>query len=349
MNKAKVEIWGVYPPPIGGISAYCKKLAAALHDMDDTIILKNFARSRSGCDYVKDVRFQVWEFLKLPFRRRLIIHVQLCNIWFITALLLTGWRHDMVITLHNRKLLLLKGWKERVVRRFLSRARAIIFNDIQFVGLLGSKYGIDESLMTVLPTYIPPVESDKRGVPAPIEDFCRKHKYTISTNAYNLIRNAWGDVYGFDQIIGMMDILVNHKGMDVGLVFMFATQGDTEYYDECVERIRKLGLEDRFMLVTGSDANGFEVWAMSDLFVRATNSDMEGISVKEALQFGTPVVASDVCSRPAEAVLYKKGDVQDLAEKCFTLLGSGTRIADYRPETDVPERIMGIYNEIKNK
>lgn len=349
MSRAKVEIWGVYPPPIGGISAYCRKLSAALHDMDDTIVLKNFAGSRTGCDYVKDVRFRLWEFLKLPFRKHLIIHVQLCNLWFIVAFLLTGWRHDMVITLHNRKLLLLHGWKERVVRRFLSRARAIIFNDPQFVELLGSKYGIDESLMTVLPTYIPPTEAEKRGVPADIEEFCRKYRYIISTNAYNLVRNVWGDVYGFDQIIGMMDILVNRKGMDAGLVFMFATQGDVEYMDECVERIKSLGLEDRFHLVVGSDANGFEIWERSDLFVRATNSDMEGISVKEALQFGTPVVASDVCSRPAEAVLYKKGDVSDLAEKCYSLLSSGNRIVDFHPDTDVPERIMGIYNEIKNK
>ncbi len=347
MNKLKIEIWGVYPPPIGGISAYCKKLTDALHGMDETITLKNFADSRSVCDYVKDVRSHVWEFFKLPFRKRLIIHLQLCNVWFLTALYFTGWRHEIVITLHNRKLLLLKGWKERMVRRLLLRARAIIFNDPQFVELLSGKYGIDESVMTVLPTYIPPTDAEKRGLPADIENFCRNHKYTLSTNAHSLLRNAWGDVYGFDQIIGMMDILVNRKGLDVGLIFMFATKGDGVYFDECVERINILGLKDRFLLVVGSDANGFEIWERTDVFVRATMSDMEGISVKEALQYGTPVVASDVCTRPVEAVLYKRGDVEDLSEKCYSLLVSGVRIDDYRPETDVPERIMNIYNDIK--
>ena len=345
-NKTKVEIWGVYPPPVGGISAYCNKLAGALHVKDESVILKNFARSRSRCDYVKDVRCRLLEILKLPFVSRRIIHVQLCNVWFLTSLYLTGWRHDIVITLHNRKLLLLKGWKERIVGRFLSRARAVIFNDPQFVDLLAAKYGIDRSVMTVLPTYIPPTESERRGLPDDMTSFFSKHRYTISTNASILKRNVWGDVYGFDQIIGMMDILVNRKGMDVGLLFLFSILGDREYFDQCVERIRSLGLTDRFMLVIGSDVNGFEVWEKSDLFVRATNSDMEGISVKEALQFGTPVVASDVCTRPAEAVLYHKGDVEELAQKCADALESGKHV-DYHPQADVPAKVMEIYNLIR--
>ena len=346
MNRSKVEIWGVYPPPIGGISAYCKKLTDALHGMDETVTMRNFAHSRSGCDYVKDVRSQIWEFIRLPFISRRIIHVQLCNPWFLTALYAVSRRHDIVITLHNRKLLLLKGWKEMMVRRFLSRARAIIFNDPQFVELLGSKYGIDKSVMTVLPTYIPPTDSERRGVPQEIESFCQKFQYTISTNAHSLIRNAWGDVYGFDQLIGMMDILVNRRGMDVGLVFLFAVKGDKDYFDQCVERIKSLGLEERFLLVIGSDANGFEVWERSNLFVRATNSDMEGISVKEALQFGTPVVASDVCTRPSEAILYHKGDVEELSSKCADALEAGKRV-EYHPQYTVPEKVMEIYNRIR--
>ena len=31
MKGTKVEIWGVYPPPIGGISVYCKRLTDAVH------------------------------------------------------------------------------------------------------------------------------------------------------------------------------------------------------------------------------------------------------------------------------------------------------------------------------
>lgn len=345
-NKTKVEIWGVFPPPVGGISAYCNKLAGALHVMDESVILKNFARSRSRCDYVKDVRCRLLEILKLPFVSRRIIHVQFCNVWFLTSLYLTGWRHDIVITLHNRKLLLLKGWKERIVGRFLSRARAVIFNDPGYCDMLHDKYGLDKSVMTVLPTYIPSSESEKRGIPDEIESFCSRFRYIISTNAHKVTLNSWGDVYGFDQIIGMMDFLTHRRGLDVGVVFLIATIDNNEYYNECRKRIEELGLSERFLFVVGSDVNGFEVWERSDLFVRATLTDMEGISVKESLQYGTPVVASDVCTRPEQAVLYRKGDVQDLSMKCADILESGLKQVEYHPETDVPERIFDIYCRI---
>lgn len=346
MKGTKVEIWGVYPPPIGGISVYCKRLTDAVHQKESSVVLKNFAGSRSLCPYVKDLKFPVWEFIKLPFRKRMIIHVQLCNVWFLTALYLTGWRHRLVITLHNRKLLLLGGWKECLVKRFLSRARCIIFNDPRFADLLHDKYGTDKSVMTVLPTYIPSSESERRGIPVEIESFCSRHRYTVSTNAHKVIINNWGDVYGIGQIIGMMDNLVHGHGLDVGLVFLIGSVGDNEYYQSCLKRIDELGLGDNFLFVTGSDVNGFEVWERTDLFVRATRTDMEGISVKESLQYGTPVVASDVCTRPVEAILYKDGDVDDLSRKCYDVLTSGMRCAHYHPETDVPERIMSIYKSL---
>ena len=346
MKGTKVEIWGVYPPPIGGISVYCKRLTDAVHKNDRSVVLKNFAGSRSDCPYVKDVKLPIWEFIKLPFRKKMIIHVQLCNVWFLIALYLTGWRHDMVITLHNRKLLLLNGWKEKMIRRFLSRPRSIIFNDPRFTDLLHEKYGIDPAVMTVLPTYIPSSESERRGIPDEIESFCSRHHHTVSTNAHKVILNNWGDVYGFDQIIGMMDILVHRHGLDVGLVFLIGSVGDNEYYQKCLNRIDELGLDDNLLFVVGSDVNGFEVWERTDLFVRATKTDMEGISVKEALQYGTPVVASDVCTRPVEAILYKDGDIEDLSQKCYDVLTSGMKCADYHPETDVPERIMAIYKSL---
>ena len=346
MKGAKVEIWGVYPPPIGGISVYCKRLTDAVHEKDSTVVLKNFAGSHSDCPYIKDVKVPVWEFIRLPFRKRTIIHVQLCNFWFLMALYLTGWRHDVVITLHNRKLLLLKGWKERIIRFFLKRVRAIIFNDPQFTDLLHDKYGTPKAVMTVLPTYIPSSESEKHGIPDEIESFCSSHRYTISSNAHKVILNNWGDVYGFDQIIGMMDNLVHRHGMDVGLVFLIGSVGNSEYYQKCLQRIDELDLRDNFLFVVGSDVNGFEVWERTDLFVRATKTDMEGISVKESLQYGTPVVASDVCTRPVQAILYKDGDVEDLSRKCHDVLESGKRCAGYNPETDVPDIIMAIYNRL---
>ena len=341
-----VEIWGVYPPPIGGISVYCKRLTDMLHDMDSSVTMKNFGRSRSDCAYVKDVRSPFWELFRLPFIKRRIIHVQFRNMLFLSALCITGWKHKIVITLHNRKMLLEEGWRGRMSRLFLNRADAIIFNDPSFTGLLNKKFGTDIHKMTVLPAFIPPSEDEKRGVTPEIERFCQRYRYTISSNASILMRNMYGDVYGFDQLIGMMDILVNRNGMDVGVVFLVSEIGDEKLFEEGMKRIETLGLKERFLITVGSDVNGYEVWERTDLFVRATSTDMEGISVKEALFSGTPAIASDVCSRPPEAVLYHNGDVEELAGKSMEILESGKRVV-YEPHEDVPLRIMEIYNSIR--
>ena len=346
MKGDKVEIWGVYPPPVGGISVYCKRLTDLLHGMDSSVMMKNFGSSKSDCAYVKDVRSPFWELFRLPFIKRRIIHVQFRDVLFLSALYFAGWKHKIVITLHNRKMLLQDGWRGRMMRLFLNRVDAIIFNDPSFKELLNTKFGTDIRKMTVLPTFLPPSESERRGVTPEIERFCQRYRYTISSNASILIKNMYGDAYGFDQLIGMMDILVNRNGMDVGMVFLVSEIGDEKFFEEGVKRIESLGLTERFMILAGSDVHGYEVWERTDLFVRATSTDMEGISVKEALLSGTPAIASDVCIRPSEAVLYHNGDIDELAGKSLEILKSGKRVI-YKPREDVHLRIMDIYNSIR--
>jgi glycosyltransferase involved in cell wall biosynthesis len=60
-----------------------------------------------------------------------------------------------------------------------------------------------------------------------------------------------------------------------------------------------------------------------------TFSDGDAISVREAIALGTPVVASDVVSRPTETVCFKTGDAQDLVSKIECLLSGAAR----RPRT----------------
>ena len=36
----KKEIWGFYPPPIGGISIYCKRLVEKMHAKDNDVVMR---------------------------------------------------------------------------------------------------------------------------------------------------------------------------------------------------------------------------------------------------------------------------------------------------------------------
>lgn len=339
----KKEIWGFYPPPLGGISIYCKRLAEKMHELDSSIVLRNFASSSSDKVYVENVHNRIWQFVSLLFARKRLIHSQFTNIYMLLLLYIFGWRHPLVMTLHNRRLVLLDGWKRKVVNGLFKRARYIVYNDSSYTAALQEKYNFDTDKVVILPTYISPSKDECKGLTPDIKAFCDRFTYTISANAYLLVKNVFGDVYGLEQIIELMNRLVNKDRMDVGLVFCIADASDTTYLEECRAKIHALNLDEHFLFVLESDVNGFEVWARTNLFLRPTMSDMEGVSVKEALEFGTPVVASDVCVRPREAVLYKKADVDDLYEKVVGVLCSGKR-AEYNPEISVPQALKRIYD-----
>jgi glycogen(starch) synthase len=53
--------------------------------------------------------------------------------------------------------------------------------------------------------------------------------------------------------------------------------------------------------------------AASDVYVRPTRADGDSIAVREALDLGVAVVASDVVTRPAGCVLFATNDARDLA------------------------------------
>ena len=341
----KKEIWGFYPNPLGGISIYCKRLIEKLNAVDSTIVLRNFAGSRSDKEYVVDIHHRVWEFVSLLFVPKRVVHSQFTNIYMLLLLYMFGWRHHLVMTLHNRRMVLLNGWKRKVVNALFNRARYIVYNDASYTEELLKKFDFDVSKVVILPTYISPSKDECKGLTPEIEKFCNAHEYTLSANASKLFKNVYGDVYGLDQIIVLMERLVNKDGMDAGIVFCIGDAADAAYFDECRAKIHELDLDENFLFVIESDVNGFEVWARTDLFLRPTMSDMEGVSVKEALEFGTPVVASDVCVRPREAVLYRKADVDDLYEKVSMVLKSKKRV-DYAPEVSVPEELLFLYSRL---
>jgi len=53
--------------------------------------------------------------------------------------------------------------------------------------------------------------------------------------------------------------------------------------------------------------------AASDVYVRPTRADGDSIAVREALDLGVAVVASDVVTRPAGCALFAANDARDLA------------------------------------
>ena len=63
----RIELWGTYPPPIGGVSIHIYRLIHYLHEKDASIILRNFGKTLPTFTYIKTLNNFWVEFVKLLF------------------------------------------------------------------------------------------------------------------------------------------------------------------------------------------------------------------------------------------------------------------------------------------
>lgn len=344
----KIEIWGTYPPPIGGVSIHIYRLIHNLHKIDTSIILRNFGRSEPKIPYVKNVSYAWVEFLFLLLKKKKIIHLHSNNIWGFALFILFGRRHKVGVTLHNLNLIKETSLvKKKIIQMFLQRAAFVILNDSNYQLKLCSYFHCYGNNFYVLPAFLPPDKSEYLGVSEDILSFRQQHSFLLSANAYKLRFENGIDIYGFDLLIQLVKFLME-KNINVGLVFCLPMIGDVEYYQKCLSLIDEQGLANNILIVQKEMPNGFEIWELSDLFIRPTYTDIEGISVKEALYCGTPVIASNVCVRPKETILFKNRDYDDLRIKTLEFYSNRNQYqySGYTLDDHTVERLLDIYKSL---
>ncbi len=84
--------------------------------------------------------------------------------------------------------------------------------------------------------------------------------------------------------------------------------------------------------------------AASDVFLRTTLYDGDSISVREALQLGVPVVATDNGMRPAGVHLIPRSDPEALRQAITTVLAErSVRVSPPPAADDSVERVFQLY------
>jgi glycosyltransferase involved in cell wall biosynthesis len=89
-----------------------------------------------------------------------------------------------------------------------------------------------------------------------------------------------------------------------------------------------------------------------DVVVRSTFADGDAITVREALAFGVPVVASDTDFRPEGVTLFRKGDAADLVAKLEQVLAapraseSGPGASHDQPARDLWQLYAGLLSPV---
>ena len=131
------------------------------------------------------------------------------------------------------------------------------------------------------------------------------------SNASNLIIHNNQDLYGIDLLIEVA-IRLKKDQLNYKIIFVIAsTTKNKEMLRNYKEIIIKNKIESFIKLVV-QPISFVKLIMNSDLVIRATNSDGDAISIREALYFQKPVIASNIVKRPEGVVVFKNRDVDDL-------------------------------------
>lgn len=312
---------GPYPQPIGGVSIYIKRMKSYMDLLgieNEVWDLSNINKDIKG---VTNIRFRYIPF-KYLFRKDInLIHYNISDISYKNYIgifnRLLFKKRKKILTIHGEskdlfthKRLLMHN--HNIMVRSLNSFDVIICVKSGDKEFLCSK-GITKPIYEV-PAFIYPTERDVMGpIPEYILDFIRSKNFIISANASLIQFYDNKDLYGIDMCINLMEKL-NENKENVGLVFCLPDINNTLYYDELKKLIIDKGIENNFLFVN-EKMELCPIIKKSHLFIRPTNNDGYGVSIAEAIYYGVPAIASDVCERPEGTILFRSRDMDDLYNK----------------------------------
>jgi glycogen(starch) synthase len=332
----KILLVGPFPPPHGGVSVHVLTLQCLLRKSGIPCSVLNIDRRAPNSDQYVPIRGPLHFMLLLSGYSlkgwSLHVHINGHNIksWIVAfaAGLVGVTGPGSMLTIHSG--MSAAYLNDRRSGRLLAWATSKLYRHIIAVNSeikdVLCSLSVAEARIEILPAFLP-APAALLELPANFESWSRGRHPVISTVLF------FRPEYGFELLTQAISEL-RKKHPRLGCVVM----GDSES--------RPKGMpEHMFAIGDVTHESCLAVIARSDIFVRATFADGDAISVREAIALGTPVVASDVVSRPVGTLCFKTGDARDLASKIESLLsGSCSQLGESEPAKNAIHRLLELYS-----
>ena len=313
IHNKKIILCGPTPPPLGGVSVHIKRVIQQLLQQDNQVVVYDATAYSSRIK-----RMQKLIFCLITNRPDIVYYHTLYNSWVewaLVAFFKVILRYQLVLVDHDCRDL----YKRSELFKILVRRTMFLVHQHVLIGNLTVQSYHDNKIplhnnFSVESPFLPPDLSEEKTILATYPDnlfvFLQAHKPIISANAFKLILLQEKDLYGIMHSIKLVAQLKDQFPA-IGLVIALGQRGNHHYYHELQELIILLDIADHIFFLE----NQKELWPLlklSNIFLRPTLSDGFSLSIEEALYLGTPTIASDVCVRPHNTVLFKTGDEHDL-------------------------------------
>ena len=152
-----------------------------------------------------------------------------------------------------------------------------------------------------------------------LENWIRAHAPVLCTALF------FRPEYGFDVLLAALRELRGTHPL-IGCVVM----GDSDHRGNAQRAVSAAGLQSHVLLAGDlRHSDCVNLIARCNVFVRPTLEDGDSVSVREAVGLGVPVVASEVGTRPPEAILFPCGDPAGLSAKVRLAIENPKRLEQY--------------------
>ncbi|SHK16515.1 Glycosyltransferase involved in cell wall bisynthesis [Clostridium cavendishii DSM 21758] len=360
----EINIIGIYPPPLGGISVHIKRVKELLDSKAIKCVVFN---EGDYTDLENNIipldRYGKFMFKSLKIRNSILhFHSTTAKIRSIIWLFKKLTNNKVIITIHGDSLLEQLENSNGIIKKGILKTlrdvdKIIVVND-KYSFIL-PRYGIDENKIEYIIAYVKPILNPEvfNNINNRVLEFMDEGGVNLLTNGNVRFHNGQ-DLYGFDLLIEVVNKLVK-SNINVKLTIAVLAkdkqdEDEKKYYKELKDLVIKYGIGNNVLFYEVDNAELYPLLSKSDIFIRATNTDGDPLSLREAIDFNVPSIASDIIKRPDEVITFKNRSVDDLYEKMIRLINNleiekEKLINNHNKKCSSSEQLLNIYNSLINE
>jgi glycogen synthase len=315
-----ILIIGGYPPPYGGITIHIKRLFEFCKRINVKIrIVSQFSCSNKDENVVVLTGTKIIKLIKLifiifAFKGKVIhYHTAMFQNFIYGGLLLLFFSHrkKTIITIHSDlyEIPLKKSIKYRLHKYIFKKIDIIIALSEKQKLLLKNEYNIQDSKFFVIPSYI-----NNSNLILNASDIIKSTvKKDKSEKSFIITSSGYMDkIYGYDLLLQAV------KEMDeIKIYILTYNLIDKAYKKIFLDKIKNIKNVKYYENLSNDDF--LYIIKNSDIFIRPSFADTYGMVIADAINFGVPAIASNVCERYNGTILFEVGNADDLKEKILDI------------------------------
>jgi glycosyltransferase involved in cell wall biosynthesis len=349
-HKADVAIWGHVPPPYGGMTVHIQRLIPKLIDAGISVQTYNF--NDPDIDDNRVLNYKNRKFLwiiRLFFGKVEKVHYVISVqpiVRFISVLFGRIRNKKVILRIGGaslQKSILNGNYFMKIITRFALRNATLIIGVNKDICNIAKTLGVEQEKIHNIPGFIPPVINGSI-IPDEVDNFFKGKSPKFLITGF-LSSSKENDTYGIRDSLYIMNRLKLHYP-NVGLV-IFSQNVSDELKLIFDKLIKEYNLSSS-VLIHYSRSELWPVFKVIDIFLRPTYSDGDANSIREALYFGVPVIASNCVKRPTSVITYTKGNTDELYKTITSVLRNINSIKSQISKITVEDNSQPIVNIILN-